>query len=188
MCMLFAILKPDEKVPQIVLANHHFKIAPIPLGSTMDQVQTWISSQQWEAKPVKPLSGDCWLCVAEKRFDVVFAQWNGNPVLIRWMEDRKEHSPVILAGDMQRRQPAKKNDSLVEAAPPAASGVNDDPWSTWIANKGGTGICPCLCDPQTLECCIATSEAGKAQSKTASRDMILPCKTTSNILSRSLTP
>ena len=137
----FAILKPDEKVPQIVLANHHFKIAPIPLGSTMDQVQTWISSQQWEAKPVKPLSGDCWLCVAEKRFDVVFAQWNGNPVLIRWMEDRKEHSPVILAGDMQRRQPAKKNDSLVEAAPPAASGVNDDPWGTWIANKGGTGIC-----------------------------------------------
>ena len=90
---------------------------------------------------MKPLSGDCWLCVAEKRFDVVFAQWNGNPVLIRWMEDRKEHSPVILAGDMQRRQPAKKNDSLVEAAPPAASGVNDDPWGTWIANKGGTGIC-----------------------------------------------
>jgi hypothetical protein len=36
----FAILKPDEKLPQMVLANHHFKIAPTPLGSTLEQVQT----------------------------------------------------------------------------------------------------------------------------------------------------
>ena len=62
----FAILRPDDKMPQIVLANFHFKIAPTPLGSTWDQVQQWLSAQSWEARPVKPLSGDCWLCVAEK--------------------------------------------------------------------------------------------------------------------------
>ena len=40
----FAILKPDERVPQIILANHHFKVAPTPLGSTHEQVQTWLTA------------------------------------------------------------------------------------------------------------------------------------------------
>ena len=52
----FAILKPDERLPQIVLANHHVKVAPKPLGSTHEQVQTWLTAQQWEARPLKPLS------------------------------------------------------------------------------------------------------------------------------------
>ena len=39
----FAILRPDDKLPQIVAANYHFKIAPTPLGSTQEQVQTWLN-------------------------------------------------------------------------------------------------------------------------------------------------
>ena len=31
----FANLKPDEKPPLLVMANHHFKIAPTPLGTTI---------------------------------------------------------------------------------------------------------------------------------------------------------
>ena len=33
--LLFANLKPDEKPPLLVMANHHFKIAPTPLGTTI---------------------------------------------------------------------------------------------------------------------------------------------------------
>ena len=67
----WSILKPDDKVPQVVLANHHFKVAPTPLGTTAEQLQEWITAQNWEAKPVKPLGGDCWLCVAEKKFETI---------------------------------------------------------------------------------------------------------------------
>jgi hypothetical protein len=31
----FANLKPDENPPLLVMANHHFKIAPTPLGTTI---------------------------------------------------------------------------------------------------------------------------------------------------------
>ena len=145
----FAILKPDDKIPQIVAANHHFKIAPTPLGSTSEQVQTWLSSQSWEAKPVRPLSGDCWLCVAEKRFEIVFAQWNGSPILIKWVGDRKDHVPVILAGDVQKRVlPKTKETSKEEGASSHAAG-QDDPWGAWIAKKGGTGISLANAIPKT---------------------------------------
>ena len=134
----FAILKPDEKLPQMVLAKFHFKIAPTPLGSTQEQVRTWITAQGWEAKPLRPLSGSCWLCVAEKKFDVIFAQWNSSPVLVRWLEEKKEHAPIILAGDIQRK-------SLPMASAPARGSTDvadnmDDPWGAWISNHGGTGI------------------------------------------------
>lgn len=135
----FAILKPDEKLPQIVLANHLFKIAPTPLGSTLEQVQTWLSAQTWDAKPVKPLSGNCWLCVSERKFDTVFAQWNGSPVLIKWIEDKKDHAPIILAGDVQRKALANVTESVRSAGNVAASNPVEDPWSAWISSKGGTG-------------------------------------------------
>ena len=136
----FAILRPEEKIPQVVAANHHFKIAPTPLGSTAEQVQTWISTQLWEAKPVRPLSGDCWLCVAEKRFDAVFAQWNGNPILIKWVGDRKDHTPVVLAGDVQKRVISKIKESAAEGEPSSHAVSIEDPWGAWIAKKGGTGL------------------------------------------------
>ena len=145
----FAILKPDDKIPQIVAANHHFKIAPTPLGSTSEQVQTWLSSQSWEAKPVRPLSGDCWLCVAEKRFEIVFAQWNGSPILIKWVGDRKDHVPVILAGDVQKRVLPKSKETSKEDGASSHAALQDDPWGTWIAKKGGTGISLAAAVPKT---------------------------------------
>lgn len=145
----FAILKPDDKIPQVVAANHHFKIAPTPLGSTSDQVQTWLSTQLWEAKPVRPLSGDCWLCVAEKRFDAAFAQWNGSPILIKWVGDKKDHAPVVLAGDVQKRVLPKIKESSTDSGTSSHALVSDDPWEAWIAKKGGTGISPANAIPKT---------------------------------------
>jgi hypothetical protein len=93
-----------------------------------------------DAKPVKPLSGNCWLCVSEKKFETVFAQWNGSPVLIKWIEDKKDHTPVILAGDVQRKALANVTESVRSSGNVAASTSVEDPWSAWISNKGGTGI------------------------------------------------
>ena len=134
----FAILRPDDKVPQVVLANHHFKVAPTPLGTTFDQLQEWLTAQGWEARPAKPLSGDCWLCIAEKRFDTVFAQWNGNPILIRWVDDKRDSLPVILAGNVQRKTLRDAPVQKTVHEPSHMSQPLDDPWGKWIANKGGT--------------------------------------------------
>ena len=137
----FAILRPDDKLPQIVTANFHFKIAPTPLGSTQEQVQAWLNAQEWDARPLKSLSGNCWLCASETRFETVFSQWNGCPILVKWLEDRKESSPVVLAGMFQSHSNARTQETPKMALASNANGtLVDDPWSTWITNKGGTGL------------------------------------------------
>ena len=137
----FAILRPDDKLPQIVAANYHFKIAPTPLGSTQEQVQTWLNAQGWEARPMKPLSGTCWLCASENRFETVFSQWNGCPILVRWLEDKNDSSPVVLAGMFQGNVNPKVHENAKMALSSNAKGtLVDDPWSSWISNKGGTGL------------------------------------------------
>ena len=136
----FALLKPDEKLPGIVVANHHFKIAPTPLGSTQEQVQLWLEAQMWEAKPLKPLSGTCWLCIAEKRFDTLFAQWNGCPVLVTWLDDKKGDTPIVLAGTVQAGSVTKQADSSKMALSANGNALIDDPWGSWISNRGSTGL------------------------------------------------
>jgi TolA-binding protein len=70
----------------------------------------------------------------------VFAQWNGSPVLIKWIEDKKDHAPIILAGDVQRKALANVTESVRSAGNVAASNPVEDPWSAWISSKGGTGL------------------------------------------------
>ena len=98
---------------------------------------------------MRPLSGDCWLCVAEKRFDAVFAQWNGSPILIKWVGDKKDHAPVVLAGDVQKRVLPEIKESSTDRGTSSHALVSDDPWEAWIAKKGGTGISPANAIPKT---------------------------------------
>ena len=138
----FANLKPDEKLPTLIIANHHFKIAPTPLGSTSSQVLEWLQLQGWDAKPIRALSGTCWLCVAEKKFDDVFTQWNGNPILIKWIDSKKTTFPTVLAGQFLK---GAKNLSHSEVSTSAASsnagdGDIEDPWKAYIAQRGQTGL------------------------------------------------
>ena len=134
----FALLRPDDPLPNPVSANFHFKVQPIPVGTTMEQVQAWITAHGWDAKPVKALTGNAWLCAAEKRFSETFAQWNNKSVLIKWIEAKENKMPVILAGEMQK----KVHDNTVPAVQGDSGQIGDDPWKSWIANKGGTGLQP----------------------------------------------
>ena len=70
----FAILKPDTPLPSLAQTNHMFKVAPAPVGTTADQIRTWIEQQGWEAKPIRALSSTTWLCAAESKFEGTFLQ------------------------------------------------------------------------------------------------------------------
>ena len=134
----FANLKPDEKPPLLVMANHHFKIAPTPLGTTGAQVQEWLQLQGWDAKPIRALTGTCWLCVAEKKFEDVFTQWNGSPILIKWIDAKKTSPPTVLAGQIQKISLAQMKTDVSTSATSSTSGDGDidDPWKAYISQKG----------------------------------------------------
>ena len=132
----FTLLRPDDSLPNLVAANFHFKVQPVPVGSTAEQVQAWITARGWNAKPVKALTGNAWLCASETRFPETFAQWNNKSVLIKWIEPKENRAPIVLAGEMVKKP---RNLSMPLGGADLQSNA-DDPWKNWIANQGGTGL------------------------------------------------
>ena len=135
----FAKLRPDEDIPNVVSHNHFFRVEPTPLGTSADQIQAWIEAHGWKAKPVRSINASTWLCVAEKKFDDVFLQWNNKPVLVKWIQQKKDKQPVVLAGNVQKVFQTPPPEALTDSATEATSHQND-PWGTWIKNHGGSGL------------------------------------------------
>lgn len=135
----FAKLRPNDSMPSMISSNFFFRVEPTPVGTTNDQVLEWINMHEWKAKPVRPISATTWLCVAEKKFEEVFPLWNGEPVLIRWVQDKREHQPVVLAGNVQKNLPNGLIDTP-KTTNQEGDVLQSDPWSNWIKLNGTTGI------------------------------------------------
>ena len=84
----FTKLRPHDELPNIVSRNHFFRVEPTLVGTTSEQVQAWIDSHGWKAKPVRSVNAAAWPCVAEKRFDDTFPQWNNQPAPVKWVQQR----------------------------------------------------------------------------------------------------
>ena len=135
----FTKLRPDDEIPNIVSHNHFFRVEPTPLGTSAEQIQSWIDAHGWKAKPVRSINASTWLCVAEKRFEDVFPQWNNKPVLVKWIQQRKEKQPVVLAGNVQKFFQAPSSEPQMEVTNDTTN-LQSDPWGTWIKNHGGSGL------------------------------------------------
>ena len=72
----FKELRPGDQPPSIVAANFMYKLTPVPIGVTHDQIAKWMSNQTWKAKPIRALANDTWLVASEERLEVEFAAWN----------------------------------------------------------------------------------------------------------------
>lgn len=135
----FAKLRPQDSMPSLISSNFFFRVEPTPVGTTSEQVMEWINHHGWKAKPVRPISATIWLCVAERKFDEIFPNWNNEPVLIRWVQDKKDHQPVVLAGNVQKMLQNVPGDISQNAAQESGN-LQSDPWSNWIKLNGTSGI------------------------------------------------
>eukprot|EP00435_Cladocopium_sp_Y103_P060985 s320_g22.t1 len=135
----FAKLRPGEDPPSQIAANHFFKVEPTPVGTTAEQMQAWINTHGWKAKPIRPMNASAWLCATESKFDDIFQQWNNSPVLIKWVQQKRDFQPVVLAGNMNRILRATGTESVPQTA--VENGMlQTDPWATWMKNHGTTGL------------------------------------------------
>ena len=133
----FAKLRPDDDPPNVAPHNFFFRVEPTPVGTTSGQAQASIDAHGWRAKPVRSFSAGAWLCVAEKQFEEVFLQWNDRPVLVKWLQQRKEKQPIVLAGNIQKSLRVTQ----IDTPNGAQDHVNQiDPWGTWIRNHRGFGL------------------------------------------------
>ena len=88
----FQALRPQDPIPKQIPCRFLFKVSPTPPGATMTEVQTWIDSNNWVARPIRSLSNNTWLCGCEKAFDEVFSSWNDHTILIKWLEPKKQQN------------------------------------------------------------------------------------------------
>ena len=129
-----AALKPGEEIPSQVSCQVFFKISPIPVGATSNEIQQWLTANQWKARPIRSLSGNTWLCGCEKPFDAVFATWDQQPILLKWVERRSSPQHMIIAGapTFSKKVPNAKFDR------PELLPLKEDPWGGYhpITNAG----------------------------------------------------
>ena len=123
----FEELKPGEELPSQVPSKVLFKVSPVPIGAKHADVQAWITSNNWIAKPIRALSAGTWLCGCEKAFDTDFATWSQQTIVVKWIQQKPNHQPWILAGSLHQTKLTSKAKSEAKELPP----LSLDPWNNY---------------------------------------------------------
>lgn len=126
----FAELRPQDVVPSDVPPTHLFKISPVPVGATNENVQTWLDGLTWKAKPLRLLASKVWLCAAASQYESAFEMWDEHPILIKWIDPKPHRQQVVVAGNT-----GKLKQNKVPAAAGDSPGPFDDPWAFYNPNK-----------------------------------------------------
>lgn len=78
----FAEIRPQDTVPSDVPPPCLFKISPVPLGDTAENVQAWFDGLSWKARPLRLLASSVWLCAAASTYEYSFQMWDDRPILV----------------------------------------------------------------------------------------------------------
>jgi hypothetical protein len=144
----FAELRPQDVIPSDIPPTHLFKISPVPIGATSENVQTWLHGLSWKAKPLRLLASKVWLCAAASQYESTFEMWDDHPILIKWLDPRPQRQQVVVAGNSGKLKQGK-----MPAAAGDTPGPYDDPWAFYNPNKKNS-TCQCVsqswCHPS---CC-----------------------------------
>ena len=124
----FQNLKPGEDMPSQIACKHLFKIAPVPIGAKHAEVQAWLTSNGWDARPLQALTGSTWLCGTADVFEADFAQWNQQTILLKWIQQKASHQPWLLAGSTAQFQTVSKTQSSASKDLPP---LTLDPWNNY---------------------------------------------------------
>ena len=123
----FAELKPGDEMPSQVSSKFLFKLAPVPIGAKISDVQAWLKSNSWPAKPIRALAAGTWLCGSEEKFDSSFSQWNQQTLLVTWIHTKNDRQPWLLAGPTNQFKTTSKTKHEVASLPP----LTIDPWNNY---------------------------------------------------------
>ena len=119
----FALLRPEDPIPNSILGRQVFKLTPFPFGCTPQVLQDWLKTAQWNASVIRPLGPQTWLFAAEREPNSTFLTFNGTPLLVRQLPPKGEKpKPAVVAGPrLPKISEPKDHDQLFE----------QDPWASY---------------------------------------------------------
>ena len=127
----FEKLRPGEDLPSQIQCKHLFKVSPVPVGATAAEILEWIKVHKWNAKPLRALTANTWLCGSEDRFETEFPFWNDQPMLITWIQQRNQSKPLVLAGSTPAVKKMVTNPQDISGLPP----LRGDPWGKYESTQ-----------------------------------------------------
>eukprot|EP00438_Fugacium_kawagutii_P031367 Skav216013 [mRNA] locus=scaffold833:322754:339518:+ [translate_table: standard] len=124
-------LKPNEVEPTHIASKHMFKLSPTPVGATGAELTQFFTTAKMKAKPIRALNATTWLCASESKISDNFLTWNGNKLLVKCIEGRKQDDEVIIAGRAPRQAKKSQEDPSKDQLPMLAT----DPWASWNPSR-----------------------------------------------------
>ena len=127
----FAILRPADRVPMVLEAKKLFRLQPVPVGASNEDVEQITSKHGWKTRALKSMGPHAWMVASE---DDPPSQWlpiNDMVILVKSVEASKQfNQPTIVAGKTRQEVKNKKDG---ETADPWSNSQHD-PWANYQAS------------------------------------------------------
>ena len=131
-------IRPADPLTQPLPVRMMFKLEPIPVGLTFDQIVEWAAAFSWKIKIIKKLGKGAVLVGADRGPPHDFLAMNGKLVLVKQvLSEKRTDEQVVVAGPRHTALAAlrAKSDASVSAD-------SKDPWDQYRAKQGmSTGPC-----------------------------------------------
>lgn len=119
-------LRPDAAVDSQVAVSKLYKLRPLPVGITNEQIVAWAKSQEWQIRVIKKLGQDAALvgCAVEPPHK--YLSLNGTLVLISPIQSNKRQNvvtPIVAGPKPVATKPARSDSSVVP--------LKSDPWQEY---------------------------------------------------------
>lgn len=115
-------------VPKHVQVQHVAKLAPTPVGVSLEELKEWIEKVGLPARPIKPLHHKAWLLGFSKQVDELWYTWNSQVMLLTFMPNKSfEQKRHVVAGFV----PVKEH-----SVAPTKEGPFTDAWAEYRQKHG----------------------------------------------------
>ena len=127
----FTILRPGDRVPMVLEAKKLFRLQPVPVGASNEDIEQITSKHGWKTRALKSLGPHAWMVATE---DDPPSQWlpvNDMVILVKPIEASKQISPpTIVAGRTRPENIMKKENDGVDPW----TNKQHDPWANYQAS------------------------------------------------------
>ncbi len=133
----FKHLRPSDKAPPSVAARYLYRLQPLPLGCTPEQIQDLTESHKWKIRPVRALGQSTWLVASEVLAPSTWLSCNGKLVLVKLVEQAQQRAPpTVLAGRIAIDSQDQNNEASHKTDPWMSS--QNDPWGKYNPKSIGS--------------------------------------------------
>ena len=127
----FALLRPADRVPMVLEAKKLFRLQPVPVGASNEDVEQITSKHGWKTRALKSMGPHAWMVASEVDPPSQWLPINDMVILVKPVEaSRQFHQPTIVAGKTRQDMKPKKE---VENSDPWNNSQRD-PWANYQAS------------------------------------------------------